>query len=390
MLIYAVMSQPILIKNAHIITPFETIAKGSIFVSSGKIRDIRGGRYTARPKGAKVIDAKGKFVVPGFIDVHLQGAGGSDVLDGTKTALRRIAKSVALSGTTSFLATTVVTGKDSPHLGIIDTIMKEGTGGADILGIHLEGPYINPMRKGMIKIQNIRRASSKDLPGVLRLCRGRLKMMTVAPELPGALNIIATLKKRGVIVSVGHTEASYEKTRSGLKTGASHVTHLFNAMPPLHHRAPGALSAIFEDEKCTAQVIADGIHLHPSIVRLLVKVLGVERIVLITDSMASAGLPDGPYVYNGLNFTSKRGTARYHSGTLIGTSLMLREITRRFMKIAGVSLNDAVRCATFNPAYALGLEHTKGSIDPGKDADLVIMDRQFNIKHVMIRGKLLF
>lgn len=384
------MKRPIFIKNATVITPYHVLKKASIFISDGKIKDVRQAGNAVLPKGTRIIDAKNNIVAPGFIDVHVQGAGGSDVLDGTKYALQNIAKTLAKNGTTSFLATTVATDKASPHLKIIDEVIRAGTGGANILGIHLEGPYINPLKKGMIKPENIKEASLADLNRIIRLCKGRLRMMTIAPEVKGALVIIPVLRKRGIVASFGHSNATYEQTLKGLKNGISHATHVFNAMPQLHHRMPGPLAALFEDKKCTLQLVGDAVHIHPSVMRLLIKIVGVDRIVLITDSMSAAGLKNGKYVYNGLEYISYNGTARYKDGTLIGTSLALREVATRMIRLAGVSLQDAVKMATINPAKTLGIEYKKGSITPSKDADLVIMDKKLFVKKVIIGGKVIF
>jgi N-acetylglucosamine-6-phosphate deacetylase len=382
------MSQTIYITNATLVTPYETIKQGEMLIAGGTILAVAQKGVIQKPKKAHIINARGNFVVPGFIDVHVQGAGGADVLDGTKRAIKTIARALAREGTTSFLATTVFMDKPSSHLSVIDDVIKEGTGGAQVLGIHLEGPYINPRRRGMIKAENIRKASLKDLQHIMRYCKGRLAMMTVAPEVKGALSIIPELTRRGVIVSFGHSDATYAQTRRGLNKGMTHATHICNAMPPLHHRRPGPLAAIAENEACTIQLIADGVHIHPSVVRLLIKAVGMNRVVLITDSMSAAGLKDGCYTYNELPYTTRKGTARYADGTLIGTAFTLRQMVVRLFKQGGIDLPEAIAAATLNPARTLGIEHRKGSLMPGKDADVVIMDKLFKVKKVLIGGKM--
>jgi N-acetylglucosamine-6-phosphate deacetylase len=382
------MSQTIYIANATLITPHETIKGGEMLIAGGTILAVAQKGVIQKPKKARIIDAKGRLVVPGFIDVHVQGAGGADVLDGTKRAIKTIARALAKEGTTSFLATTVITDKRSAHLGVIDEVMKEGTGGAEVLGIHLEGPYINPLRRGMIRAENIRKASIKDLRHIMKCCKHRLAMMTVAPEVQGVATLIPELTRRGIVASFGHSDATYVQTRRGLKKGITHVTHICNAMPSLHHRAPGPLAAIAEHEQCTIQLIADGIHIHPSVVRLLIKAVGMQRIVLITDAMSATGLKDGNYTYNELTYTARQGAARYTDGTLIGTALTLRQMVARLRKHGGVSLREAIAAATLNPARTLGIEHRKGSLMAGKDADVVIMDRRLKVYNVLIGGKI--
>lgn len=384
------MKPSILIKNGIIVTPFTTIPKGEVLIRAGKIQCLSGGRIGPQEKGVRVIDARGALVAPGLIDVHTQGAGGCDVLDNSEKALRTIAGTLARNGTTSFLATTVITGRTAGHLGLVDAVMRKGTGGANLLGIHLEGPYINVRRRGMIRAENIRQPSAKDLEKILRLCKKRLAMMTLAPEVKGVLRIIPAITGKGIVASLGHSDASYEEARKGLKNGITHVTHVFNAMPSLHHRKPGPLSAVIEDKGCSLQLIADGVHIHPSVIRLLVRAVGIERIVLITDSMSSAGLPDGKYIYNNLVYASRRGAAKYHDGTLIGTSLSLLQMAKRFMKFTALGLNEAIRCASYNPASVLGIEDRKGSIAPGKDADIIIIDKNFMARKVIIGGEVIF
>jgi len=385
------MDNNLLIENGTIITPHVIIKRGSVLISGGKITDVIRGTVPNMKGKAKVLNAGGNMVIPGFIDVHVQGAGGADTLDGTEKALRTIAKTLAKNGTTSFLATTVVTDRKSAHLGVVGKAIKNGTGGANLLGIHLEGPYINPLRKGMIKKENIRtKISAKELKQIIKLCRNKLSMMTLAPELSGALEAISFLKKNGIVVSFGHSNATYEQTRQGLKAGINHVTHIFNAMPQLHHRSPGPLAAIFENKNCFVQLISDGVHIHQSVVRLLLKAVGIKRIVLITDAMSAAGLPDGSYLYNGLRYRSHRGAARYHDGTLIGTALMLRDIAKRMIEMTGITVSEAIEAASLNPAKALGIDRAKGSIERGKDADIAVIDRNFNVKNTIIGGRVIF
>jgi N-acetylglucosamine-6-phosphate deacetylase len=219
---------------------------------------------------------------------------------------------------------------------------------------------------------------------------GALRMMTIAPEPAGSHQIIQRLVKRGIIASMGHTTASYEETKAGFDAGISHVTHLFNAMPSMHHRLPGPLPAIIENPGITAQIIADGVHLHPAVLKFAFDILGQSRCLTITDGMRSTGLGDGIYDYDGIEYESKNGTSRYHDNTLTGTTLGQNQILQRLMKMTGCDLVSAIRTASANPAKILGLENSKGSIAAGLDADIVILDDECNVMATIVGGRIVY
>jgi len=214
--------------------------------------------------------------------------------------------------------------------------------------------------------------------------------MTIAPELPDSLRIIQRLVDSNIIASFGHSSATYEQTLAGFNAGISHVTHLFNAMPSLHHRAPGPLVAIFQTKHITAQLITDGVHIHPSVLKFVFETLGPNRIIPITDGMQALGLADGKFIYNGVEYESKEGTARYKDGTLIGTSLGLSQLLQKLIAFTDCPLNLAITTATQNPARLLGLEDKKGTIAPGKDADLVLLDYDQSVHTTIVAGNIVF
>ncbi len=341
--------------------------------------------------GYQIVDIGDRLLSPGFIDVHIQGAGGADILDGTQDALQTISRTLARVGTTSFLATTVVHGNSSnEHLIRAAHAVTEDLGGATLLGLHIEGPFINPKRRGGIAESCIYPPSPQALSQIFSWVGTSLRMMTIAPELPGNLEIIAALRKKNIIVSFGHSDATYEQTKTGIAAGINHVTHLFNAMPPLNHRQPGPLLAIFEDKSISAQIISDGVHLHPQIVRFAYRLLGLQRCVCITDGVQAMGLPEGRYRYNGREYESKDGTARYLDGTLIGSALPLAQMVKRFQHFTGCSLAEAIDTGTRHPAHLLGLDHQKGSLTEGKDADLVVLEEDFSAWMTMVKGKIVW
>jgi len=385
-----------------LITPSETIKDGVVVIDNGKIISVgtmghMGSGFKPDPI-CKIIDCRGKFICPGFIDVHVQGAGGCDILDSTYEAINTISKTLAKNGVTAFLATTVyfvgANGHSPLHLKMVSQAMKRGTSGAQVLGAHLEGPFINPVKCGMIKKENIVGANGHSplhqFDDVFDACHGSLKMMTIAPEMPGAIDIIKQLKKKRIVASIGHTDATYEEAIKGFDAGIMHTTHIFNAMRSLHHREPGAIGAVLTDDRISVQLIADGRHLHSAVAKMVVRQKGIKKTALITDSMSAAGLPDGKYVYNDLKYEAKNGLAVYcGTDTLIGTALTLNKVVKRIVDMGIVDLKDAVRMASLTPAEVLGMESKKGSLEAGKDADIIVMDKDCNVVKTIIAGKVL-
>jgi N-acetylglucosamine-6-phosphate deacetylase len=386
---FPIMPEDLLIINCKLFDSLEGDEAVAILIEDGIIKRI--GHIDEDSPHLNVLDAEGRIIAPGFIDVHIQGAGGADALDGSQEALRTISRTCAQFGATSFLATTVFRPEgDNRHLKVIAENVGVDLGGANLLGIHLEGPFISLGKKGMILPNCICPPSQEVFERVLELTDGTLRIMTIAPELEGSLEIIRELSDRGIIASFGHSSASYEETLEGIEAGISHVTHLFNAMTSFHHRRPGPLLAIFETEELSVQIIADGVHLHPRVLRWTFNLIGERRSITITDGMQAIGLPDGKYIYNGIEYESKDGTARYADGTLIGTSLGLNQMIQRLMRFTGCRLDTAIKTVTENPARALGIEGRKGSIAVGKDADLVILDLDCSVWATIVAGQIVY
>lgn len=385
------MPDRLLIIGCRIVTPFAEIDRGVILLDGEKIAAVLPEGEAGKLPEAPRLDAEGRLAVPGLIDLHVQGAGGFDVLDGSAEAMEGIARACARFGVTGFLATTVFRpGRPNPHLTAAAASCRPDrrpADGADALGIHLEGPFLAPEKRGMIQPDCLGPARERTLTEALRLCGGFLAMMTVAPELPGCLPLIRRLAGQGIVASFGHSQADYDQTLAGMEAGIRHATHLFNAMAPIHHRAPGPVPALLERQELTAQVIADGVHLHPAMLRLAAGWLGAGRLALITDGMQAMGLPEGRYLYNGLPYEVRDGTARYQDGTLIGTALGLNQLVRRFQQFTGCPLTMAVRAASFNPACVLGIQRRTGSLEAGKAADLALLNPDFTVYRVWKRGR---
>ena len=382
------MSQKLLITNCRLFDASDETQTTSIFIENGLISQI--GQIS--PSGdLNILDAQGKIIAPGFIDIHIQGAGGADVLDSTPEALKAISQTCARFGTTSFLATTVFKPKKkNHHLTVAAEYTNHDLVGANLLGIHLEGPFISMPKKGMIQLDCICPPSTQTLDEIMEVTNDKLRMMTIAPELPGSNKIIKLLQESNIIASFGHSSATYEQTIEGFNAGISHVTHCFNAMQSLHHRAPGPLTAIFQTENITAQIIPDGVHIHPAVLKLAFDILGPNRIIPITDGMQALGLGDGQFIYNGVEYESKNGTARYKDGTLIGTALGQSQLLEKLSSITDCPFETAIRTVTQRPAELLGIENRKGTIAIGKDADLVLLDSNYCVHATIVAGKIVF
>jgi len=332
------------------------------------------------------------WITPGLIDLHLHGAGGRDLMEGSAEAVQAVSRTLAAHGTTAYLATSVVRRElqTNRHLEVAAELCREDVDGAVPLGIHVEGPYVNPARGGLIRADRIWPPDTEDLSRLLKFARGALRMMTMAPELPGALKLLPILSDSNAIGSLGHTEATLAQARAGFRQGIRHVTHLYNAMRGLHHREPGTLGAVLLDHGVTAQLIADGVHVHPEILRWTTRVLSPEALVLITDALPSAGLPDGTYAYDGRPYESKGGSAWHHGekgDRLFGTTLLLDEMVRRAGRFMEVSFPQAIAMASLNPARALGLENRLGRLVAGCQADLVVWDETLQVVETIIRGR---
>ena len=385
---YGSMPNNLFIKNCSVTGRHVDRGSQDLIIERGRVAKIGSGLKP--PPGFDRLEGSDKLVMPGFIDVHVQGAGGADVLDGTEEALRTISITCARYGVTGFLATTVYRqGDDNVHLQTAARNVGKDLGGARLLGIHLEGPFISSARRGMIQADSLCPPSVDELNRILELSGGTLRIMTIAPELEGNLQIIERLKKVGTVASFGHSAASYEQALAGIDAGITHVTHLYNAMPPMHHRDPGPLPALVQSS-VSVQVIPDGVHIHPAMLDLTCKLFGHERIVSITDGMQAMGLPEGEYEYNGVRYLAQGGTARYQDGTLIGTALGMDELVRRLRHYGSLTREQALRTANINPAQVLGIDDRKGVIEEGRDADLAVLDSDLRVIATIVSGKVVY
>ncbi len=369
-------------------------------LSKGKIQRIEklsGKSGMNSKKEAKTLDASRFTVAPGFIDLHIQGCGGADFLDATPEPVRTISQGAAKGGCTSLLGTTTISKEDRnlkkfrQLIASLKQCCKEDGEGARILGVHLEGPYLNEAKRGGFGPEYIRSPDLDEFRAILEISDGLLRLITIAPELEGAEAIIQEAVRRGVYVSLGHSMATFDVAQRAFSIGATQLTHGFNAMEPLHHREPGLIGAALLEDDVFIQVIPDGIHLHPAVLRLLVRVKGSKRLVLISDATAPCGLPEGTRIKGvGGEIMFKEGAIRLEDGTLAGSALMLNRSVERMMQFGGIEMLQAVEMASQTPAKAIGVNKQKGSIEKGKDADVVVLDDDFNVKYTLCEGRVVY
>jgi N-acetylglucosamine-6-phosphate deacetylase len=378
---------------SRILTPQEELLDTVILVEGGRITAIGHRDQVKIPEGAVDYVASGMTVVPGFVDVHIHGAGGHDVMEATPAALDCITSTVARRGTTSLLATTVTAPVDETCKsleGIAQYIrsheQQESTGlAAEILGIHLEGPFISKARRGVHPTDSITRPSMEIFDKFRAASDSLIRILTVAPEIPGALDLIRAAVRNGIVAAIGHTDADYEQTRAAIQAGARHSVHFYNAMRPFTHRDPGVIGAILTEPDVTAEVVADGVHVAGPAIQVLLGTKGFDTILLASDATAATGMPDGNFRLGSFEVTVKDGVSRNSEGKLAGSTLTLDRALRYVVSL-GVPLVDAVRMATILPARRLGLAGKKGIIAIGADADLVVLTPDLRVAGVMTRG----
>jgi N-acetylglucosamine-6-phosphate deacetylase len=381
-------------------TPAKEIADAVILLDGEKIVAIGPRREVSVPRDARRREAPGLTIVPGFIDLHIHGAGGRDVMEGTREGLEIIAATAARSGTTSLVATTVTANQEStlhaaaaisswirsaPPAGSTAAGAPAAKIRAEILGIHFEGPFISAARRGVHPLEWIAPPSIPLLRDFLAAAQGTARILTLAPELPGALDLVHAAHDAGLIVSLGHTDATYAQAMAAIDLGARHATHVFNAMRPFAHRETGVLGAALTSPLVACELIADGVHVDAAAIRLLIAAKGAGGIILVSDATSATAMPDGRYALGAFEINVVGGVSRDSAGNLAGSTLTLDRALRNLHTL-GVPLPDVLVMLTANPARALGLDARKGALVPGADADLVFLDERLEIAGVMTRG----
>ncbi|SMQ17190.1 N-acetylglucosamine 6-phosphate deacetylase [Streptomyces sp. Ag82_O1-12] len=375
----ATAGHPTVLTGATVVLPTETVHNGQVAVDGTRIT-------RSAPENAQVINASGHYVIPGFVDLHNHGGGGASFTSGSVDDILKGIHTHRLHGTTTLVASTVTGDMDSltHRAGLLSELAEQG----EIAGVHFEGPFISPCRKGAHSEALLRDPHPAEVRKLVDAARGQARMLTLATELPGGLDSVRLLADHGVIAAIGHTDATYEQTVDAIDAGATVATHLFNAMPPLGHRSPGPITALLEDERITVELINDGTHLHPAALQLAFHHAGAGRVAFITDAMDAAGFGDGRYWLGPLEVEVTDGVARLvEDGTIAGSTLTQDRAFKRAVTVDGLSVEDAVTALSANPARLLGMADTIGSLEPGKYADLLLLDSAYELKGVMRRGE---
>lgn len=398
-----------IIKNARVFTEDNCFVYGDVSVEAGRFKEVPrtadnckddGNKCTwgkATEEGSvnntykgnsdgKILDASGLIMIPGLVDIHFHGCKGADMCDGTVEALDVITSYEASVGVTSVCPATMTIPRDE-----LLCVMKNAGdytyhGGAHLVGINMEGPFISPSKKGAQAAENIMHCDYEYFRQLQDAANGLIKLVDIAPEEPGAFEFIDKAKDETVI-SIAHTAADYDTAKEAIEHGASHATHLYNAMPSLHHRNPGVIGAVRDAQKCHVELICDGVHIHPSVIRATFAMFGAERMILISDSMRATGLEDGEYTLGGQPVTVRGNLATLHDGTIAGSATNLMDCMRFAVNEAGISLEEAIMCATANPAKEINIFDEAGSISVGKKADFVLLNSALDIVSVYIDGK---
>ncbi len=378
---------------SRLFTPIEEIRDPLLLMEDGRIIEVRSRSERELASGVSLVDFGDAILAPGFFDIHMHGGAGIDLMRAPADDLPRLGKFLASKGVTAYFPTTVAAPLDSTCAALdrladaIEAAQNESTDvpAARPLGVHLEGPFLSHKRRGVHPPENLLAPTVDIFDRLWQAARGHVRMMTIAPEIPGAIEVIAEAARRHVCVSIGHSDAEMPTAQRAVEAGARHATHTFNAMRPLDHRDPGILGEVLTDDRLSADIIADGIHLSPIVVKLFLHAKGKDRAVLITDAISATGMPDGHYQLGPIEVEVKDGKCT--SGeSLAGSVLTMDRAVRNVMKFSNWSMKDAVRAASLNAARAVGLDRQQGSLNAGMPAHFVVLNADGEVLKTVIGG----
>ncbi|MGM0472174.1 MAG: N-acetylglucosamine-6-phosphate deacetylase [Bacillota bacterium] len=361
-----------------------------LIVENGRVINLTTNLNAYQLENYRLMDYSGYQIIPGLIDIHIHGGAGVGVMDGSIASIRELIAYAAQIGITSFLPTTLTAPLDKLKQ-VLDQLKQVAKHSEAIIGVHLEGPFINPQRAGAQAKEHIISPTTKLLAKLLSDYSTVIKLVSLAPEISGGIKALRYLEERGIITSVAHSNANLSVMEEAFAAGLNHATHFFNQMAGFHHRRPGVVGAVLNNENCSCEFIADGIHLHPQVIELLVKTKRLEQLILVSDSLRAAGMAAGDYKLGGLEVrVTEDGRATLADGTLAGSTLQLREAVRNVVEFTALDFSQALQLATFNPAVKLGIESQKGTLEPGTDADFVVVDDKLEVIATYQLGELIY
>jgi N-acetylglucosamine-6-phosphate deacetylase len=386
-------SHKLAIVGGTVVTRDDAIDDGIILIEDGSVAFVGHARDVEPEPDSEIINAGGQMVLPGLIDTHVHGSHGDDVMSCDAQGIRRISRAQLRYGTTAYLPSTV----SAYHEDLLCALeacagaVDDSGPAAEIIGVHVEGPFINRNRKGAQPIDTIRDPDLDQCLEYLRAAPGLVKIMTLAPELPGGLELVRLLVEHHVVASLGHSEADYETALSAIEAGATHATHLYNAMPALHHRKPNLTTACLNEPSIRAEIVLDGIHVAPEMARLAAKIKGRDGLILVTDAMAAVGCADGTYTLGDNRVRVEGDRCTLLDGETIASSmLVMNKAVGHAIAFTGMSLVDAAYMASFMPAQVCGVSDRKGSIEVGKDADIAILDHRYSVSMTICKGEIAY
>jgi N-acetylglucosamine-6-phosphate deacetylase len=374
-----------------IITPFRKLPLGAIVINEGKIIELGKLTDVRFPADCETIDVSGKLLCPGFVDLLVHGGAGYGFADDLEGSIEKIGRYFLEHGSTTVMASLFAKPKDE----LIKDLNRiadyiESHPHSNIRGIHMEGPYLNKELKGAMNESYLWNPTAESWETIWEASRGHIKIMTIAPELPGAIDVMRAAAGKGVVLSIGHSMASYADIEIAIDNGAAHVTHIFNAMRSFHHRNPGVILGSLLRNELKIELIADNLHVHPAVMELLLKLKGASGIVLVSDSIRAGGMHEGEYEFADQKVFMKSKRAYLADGTLAGSTLTLNTAIKNMVESANAKMTEAVRMASLNGAKVINMDHTKGILAVGKDADIVVLDDHYDIEITIMDGQVVY